>query len=609
MNENPFEVFKIDAPYCEDSPNPQYTIGEINGELLHAEHAKDEASRKFLSHGGACYPCVGMPALRLNIRLPIFLHDSGTHAHPHLNGSDSSNSDNTTNILNDDGSGGDSGSGDGSGSDGNFNDNRNGNTNGNRGGTIWMVWNEILRLWGALLSLLVRIVQLLSLLFAPLQMLVHAPLDRQQELMMLANSSTKSQSLVRAVAWHPRWMICAVALSDHTVHMYHLVEELWSRQVLRHDFQRTGILDMQWRPICSSSSRDSQTLAVVTKYGVCLWEINKRISMAAVVTTQQHGTQGVQQQQGTLVQQQNILVQHSQQQQQNTLFQQHSQQQDTKKPPVTLFEELEMDPAKELLSSSVKQERVLWGKRIPSPARTVPLPTPPPILGVSGNRVAPAGHFSERNGVCTFLRVHNFDELSSLAWSPSGDTLVVASLRDHRILVWRQVDNNSTGSNWSYRMLTRFNGGVTHVGFSPNGRYLASFTMTGVFRVWDTRNWSCEKWNIENARDQSHIPTATHPLVQCFQWSSNSQYLLFSLHGHNMIHVVHVEEESKMAQACYVEGINFHEYTFEDENRKYAKFLLPFSHILFTGSNCAEQLNSLCFMVSALLSYLTRAPM
>jgi WD40 repeat protein len=50
--------------------------------------------------------------------------------------------------------------------------------------------------------------------------------------------------------------------------------------------------------------------------------------------------------------------------------------------------------------------------------------------------------------------------------------LVVGSLKDHRILLWSLDENKK----WNYKFITKLNGGISTLGFSPNGRYLASFT-------------------------------------------------------------------------------------------------------------------------------------
>lgn len=130
----------------------------------------------------------------------------------------------------------------------------------------------------------------------------------------------------------------------------------WTKQVIRHEFHRE-ITSIKWRPNSES------VLAVACKYGICLWDISKRIG------------------------------------------------------------------------------------------------------GVVGE---------EQRGVCVYLRVSGFEPISHIEWSPDGNTIAACSLNDHRILLWSLDESKA---QWTYKFISKFNGGIIKLGFSPNGQYLASFNM------------------------------------------------------------------------------------------------------------------------------------
>ena len=78
-------------------------------------------------------------------------------------------------------------------------------------------------------------------------------------------SATDSDTLVRALAWHPYRMRFAVGTGDGAVRIYDVESESWSA-VLEHEFQ-TDISVLSWSP--SSGGM----LAVGSRHGICLWTV------------------------------------------------------------------------------------------------------------------------------------------------------------------------------------------------------------------------------------------------------------------------------------------------------------------------------------------------
>ena len=62
-------------------------------------------------------------------------------------------------------------------------------------------------------------------------------------------------------------------------------------------------------------------------------------------------------------------------------------------------------------------------------------------------------------------------------------------------------------------------GGVNLVSVSPDGGRVFAATVGNVMRVWETENWTCEKWTNVSGRCQAAC------------WSPAGDFLLFALHG------------------------------------------------------------------------------
>ncbi|XP_076859110.1 aladin isoform X2 [Brachyhypopomus gauderio] len=110
--------------------------------------------------------------------------------------------------------------------------------------------------------------------------------------------------------------------------------------------------------------------------------------------------------------------------------------------------------------------------------------------------------------------------VTAVAWSPSGSLLVSASPVDTAMMVWDVAAESCVA-------LQRVGGGgVTNLSWSPDGGRLWAATPSSLFRVWETRTWTCERWPCLNGRCQSAC------------WSPDGSRLLFSVQGETVIYAL-----------------------------------------------------------------------
>uniref|UniRef100_A0AAR2KJV0 Aladin seven-bladed propeller domain-containing protein n=1 Tax=Pygocentrus nattereri TaxID=42514 RepID=A0AAR2KJV0_PYGNA len=124
------------------------------------------------------------------------------------------------------------------------------------------------------------------------------------------------------------------------------------------------------------------------------------------------------------------------------------------------------------------------------------------------------------SGCAQVLSHPGHSPVTSIAWSPSGSLLVSASPVDTAMMVWDVAAENCVP-------LQRVGGGgVTNVSWSPDGSRLLAATPSALFRVWETRMWTCERWPCLKGRCQSGC------------WSPDGSRLLFSVQGEMVIYAL-----------------------------------------------------------------------
>ncbi|KAM8829390.1 aladin isoform 2-T2 [Synchiropus picturatus] len=124
------------------------------------------------------------------------------------------------------------------------------------------------------------------------------------------------------------------------------------------------------------------------------------------------------------------------------------------------------------------------------------------------------------SGCAQILSHPGHSPVTSIAWSPSGSLLVSASPMDTAMMVWDVAAENCVP-------LQRVGGGgVTFLSWSPDDGHVLASTPSALFRVWETRMWTCERWPSVKGRCQSGC------------WSPDGSRLLFSVQGESLIYAL-----------------------------------------------------------------------
>lgn len=106
------------------------------------------------------------------------------------------------------------------------------------------------------------------------------------------------------------------------------------------------------------------------------------------------------------------------------------------------------------------------------------------------------------------LRHESHAPVTSLQWNQNGTLLATASTSEADVLIW-DVDRNKC------QPLKRVGAPAALLSWAPNNGTLCTTTITNVFRIWKTNNWTMERWEIGNGTIQSLV------------WSPCSTFLLF----------------------------------------------------------------------------------
>ncbi|XP_022099900.1 aladin-like isoform X2 [Acanthaster planci] len=127
--------------------------------------------------------------------------------------------------------------------------------------------------------------------------------------------------------------------------------------------------------------------------------------------------------------------------------------------------------------------------------------------------------------------------ITSLAWDPRGRILVSASPCDTAMRVWDVARETCVA------LRRNGGGGVSLLRWSADNTKLFAATPSKMFRVWETKTWSCEKW----------LDLLGHCQAAC--WSPDSNMLLFCTENKPIIYAlgfkdIGVSRGAKTAVQC-----------------------------------------------------------
>ena len=113
--------------------------------------------------------------------------------------------------------------------------------------------------------------------------------------------------------------------------------------------------------------------------------------------------------------------------------------------------------------------------------------------------VEPGSVVSRPSSSCVTRLTGQQGPVVGVSWSPDGRLLAACSPGDGSVLVW------SPASQAREHLHKVGGGGVSLVHWSPDSRRLFSGTPGSTFRVWNTQDWTCDRW-----KPGSSLHTATH---------------------------------------------------------------------------------------------------
>ncbi|EDV26253.1 uncharacterized protein TRIADDRAFT_54056 [Trichoplax adhaerens] len=93
---------------------------------------------------------------------------------------------------------------------------------------------------------------------------------------------------------------------------------------------------------------------------------------------------------------------------------------------------------------------------------------------------------TSRQGI-RLLECKKHSPVVTMAWSPTGNYLASGCPLDNALMIWDVESETCTP--------LRRSGGISLLKWSPDGSKLFAASSESIFRVWETRWWSCEKWS------------------------------------------------------------------------------------------------------------------
>jgi len=121
--------------------------------------------------------------------------------------------------------------------------------------------------------------------------------------------------------------------------------------------------------------------------------------------------------------------------------------------------------------------------------------------------------------------------VTGVAWSPCGKLLASCSPADTNLVIW-------SPNSESCEPLKRIGGGgVSLVRWSGNMSRLFCATPGSTFRVWNTENWSCDRWTVGGGKGR----------VSAACWSPDSSQLIFATTEEPVLYSVSFQGDGEAA--------------------------------------------------------------
>lgn len=292
---------------------------------------------------------------------------------------------------------------------------------------------------------------------------------------------------IRAFSWHPYLAKFAVAPQDNSVRIYDMNAGTWSSLALQHELQKK-IFALAWKPM------SGHTLAVGTKHGVLVWKIvNKSVAGA----NQPHAAQ----------------------------------------PSAAAIAAQRLGAG---LESQYANLTTAWRELGLEGAHSANGAGP----GSWASTSAP-NKLQDMGAWCQVYRFAGIAPVNALTWSPGGRFLAAASANDSQVVIIDTVNDTQTPLSQLVA------GNISKMYWSPNDEYLFVLSAdSNTFRVFNTRNWSSERW--------AQLSRPLHSAC----WAGDGTHLAFTIKGESKLYVVRystvagesTSSSSSVASAAQVKG-------------------------------------------------------
>ena len=128
-------------------------------------------------------------------------------------------------------------------------------------------------------------------------------------------------------------------------------------------------------------------------------------------------------------------------------------------------------------------------------------------------------------GCVSLLQSPGHAPVNKVHWQPNGELLMTASALDAAVILWNTASETKTP-------LKRIGGGFHLISWSPNGRNLFAASTSLVFRIWSTRRWTQQKWNVCSG------------FISSVCWSTDGSTLLYTTSNESQIFCLKFQAES-----------------------------------------------------------------